>query len=149
MLDTGWEPGLASGLPQPPNQPTRPPHRRRPRDPGWRPQPIISQTTQSIRRASAHGVSDHGLCAFDIAHFRKNLDTNELKQHFRAQDTNSSNICYKLCSNFCFLSEKCAREGRCQGRGAWETAIHAHFHPCGLFFVLVLEVPFFLSRSRF
>ena len=78
-----------------------------------------------IRRAFAQGVSDHEKCAFDISPFHffelflkhlqsKPTQTAISEQFFetRAMDTNSNNI---SSSSYCFLFEKCAREGGCQG----------------------------------
>ena len=74
--------------------------------------------------ATDQAVSDHRPCVFDIhmhlsiylGHIFKIIKVNQLRQHFRARDTNSISTFCNWCSDCCFLFEKWAREG---GLGKW------------------------------
>ena len=98
-----------------------------------------------IRRASAQGVSDHKLCALDIAFLEKN-----------AMQTNSDSIFeHKTQARTAFFGTcaraivSCLRSTHARGavRGAWETAIHGKFHLGGHFFLTVSSASYFHQNS--
>ena len=106
----------------------------------------ISWTT---RRASTHGLSDHRRHDLDIHNFPKNCNGNELKQHFLAQDTSSSNNYWNLCSNRC----SCLRSAHARWavKGVWDRSIRPHFDLGGHFLLryLFFWAPFFTQKLRF
>ena len=79
----------------------------------------------NIRRASAQGVSDHGLCALDIAIFRNSAmqtNSNSTFEHKTRVRTTIVGICAR--TNVSGLRNEHARGAV---RGVWERAIFWNF----------------------
>ena len=95
----------------------------------------------------AQGVSHHGLCAFYIATFQTICNANQLKQHFRAQDTNWRNNVWNLCSKNCFLSRTAHARGAARGLGKRQYIVL--FTRVGTFPCLFSSARFFWKNKDF
>ena len=81
---------------------------------------------------------------FIFRSFLKKCNGNKLKQHFRAQDISSSSNFWNLCSNCCFLFEKCAREAASLGASGH---VHSQLFWCmGLLFAKPFSEQFFSGK---